>query len=42
VVGVTLFQSGDDHGWPSFEVEPVADWLADWIAGQRPEATVAP
>jgi hypothetical protein len=28
VLGVTLFESGDAGGWPSFDIEPVADWLA--------------
>lgn len=28
VLGVTLFESGDSRGWPSFDIEPVADWLA--------------
>jgi len=28
VVGVTLFQLGDSAGWRSFDLEPVATWLA--------------
>ena len=28
VLGATLFQCGDATGWPSFEVEPIAPWLA--------------
>jgi hypothetical protein len=35
VIGSTLFQSGDPAGWPSFEIEPVALWLAGHIAGAR-------
>lgn len=28
VIGVTLFQIGDSKGWWSFDLEPVAGWLA--------------
>ncbi len=35
VVGVTLFQIGNPEGWWSFDLEPIAGWLADHIA-QRP------
>ncbi len=31
ILGVTLFQSGDSAGWPSFDVEPIADWLAAYL-----------
>jgi hypothetical protein len=31
VVGVTLFQMGDPGIWPSFELEPISAWLADWL-----------
>ncbi len=34
VVGVTLFQIGNPGGWWSFDVEPVAQWLADVIANR--------
>ena len=37
VLAVTLFQIGDPRGWPSFDLEPVADWLARHIASLRPE-----
>lgn len=37
VVGVTLFQIGDPGGWWSFDLEPIAQWLADVIAN-RPRA----
>ncbi|HOJ55837.1 MAG TPA: hypothetical protein PLI64_14915 [Phycisphaerae bacterium] len=32
VIGCTLFQIGDASGWPSFELEPIAEWLARQIA----------
>ncbi|HEV3203127.1 MAG TPA: hypothetical protein VGY77_02030 [Gemmataceae bacterium] len=31
VLGVTLFEIGDPRGWPSFDLEPVADWLATYL-----------
>lgn len=31
VLGVTLFQSGDVTGWPSFDIEPVGDWMAEHL-----------
>lgn len=37
VVGVTLFQIGNPGGWWSFDLEPIAQWLADVIAN-RPRA----
>ncbi len=36
VLGATLFQSGDTRGWPSFDIEPIADWLASWLLAHRP------
>ncbi len=39
VLGATLFQSGDARGWPSFDVDPAASWLAGHIrnaAAARP------
>lgn len=36
VIGCTLFQMGDPGGWPSFELEPIADWLAGQIAAGAP------
>ncbi|MCS6776773.1 MAG: Ig-like domain-containing protein [Chloroherpetonaceae bacterium] len=35
VVGITLFQSGDTGGWPSFEIEPIAGWMADYLNASR-------
>lgn len=35
IIGATLFQSGDAI-WPSFELEPILPWLADYIAKARP------
>ncbi len=32
VVGVTLFQIGDPQGWWSFDLEPISDWLASYLA----------
>ncbi|MDW8103677.1 MAG: dockerin type I domain-containing protein [Armatimonadota bacterium] len=37
IIGATLFQIGDPSGWWSFDVEPIAQWLADVIAN-RPRA----
>ncbi|GIV18887.1 MAG: hypothetical protein KatS3mg023_0638 [Armatimonadota bacterium] len=34
VVGSTLFQIGNPEGWWSFDVEPIAQWLADVIANR--------
>lgn len=36
VVGCTLFQIGDPYGWYSFDLEPVAAWLAGHIAAAQP------
>jgi len=36
VLGVTLFQIGDPTGWWSFDIEPIAQWLADVIANRPP------
>jgi hypothetical protein len=33
VLGVTLFQSGSP-GWASYEIEPIASWLADYLTSQ--------
>jgi len=35
VVGVTLFQIGDPQGWWSFDLEPIADWLASHLSKER-------
>ena len=35
ILGVTLFQSGDAAGWPSFEIEPVAGWIAQHLRSAR-------
>lgn len=31
VKGVTLFQIGDPQGWDSFDLEPLADWLSNYL-----------
>jgi hypothetical protein len=31
VVGVTLFEIGDPQGWPTFDLEPIAGWLANFL-----------
>lgn len=31
IIGVTLFQNGDPGGWGSFDLEPIADWLANYL-----------
>lgn len=42
VLGSTLFQIGTP-GWPSFEVEPIAGWLADYLVVHSvPELTCSP
>ncbi|MCS7186129.1 MAG: hypothetical protein RMK89_04145 [Armatimonadota bacterium] len=35
VVGMTLFQIGDPQGWWSFDLEPVSDWLASYLASAK-------
>lgn len=35
VLGVTLFQIGDPQNWPSFELETLAPWLADYLRRKR-------
>lgn len=36
VLGVALFQIGGP-GWPSFELEPISDWLANYLGGKPAE-----
>lgn len=36
VVGCTLFQIGDPEGWSSFDLEPMAGWLANHLRSGRP------
>lgn len=36
ILGVTLFQSGDPAGWGSFEIEPIAGWLTNYLLANRP------
>jgi hypothetical protein len=31
VMGCTLFQNGDPGGWWSFELEPIAPWMRDYL-----------
>jgi hypothetical protein len=31
VWGVTLFEIGDPQGWPTYDLEPVAGWLANYL-----------
>jgi len=33
VLGCALFQIGDPAGWRSFDLEPIADWLAAYLKG---------
>jgi hypothetical protein len=35
VKGITLFEIGDPQGWDSFDLEPIADWLASYLNGDR-------
>ncbi len=30
VLGAALFQNGDQHGWKSFDLEPLADWFVEY------------
>lgn len=32
VKGVTLFEIGDPGGWGTFDLEPISDWLADYLS----------
>lgn len=34
VKGITLFEIGDPRGWDSFDLEPVTDWMADYLNGK--------
>ncbi|MGI8965799.1 MAG: CARDB domain-containing protein, partial [Limisphaerales bacterium] len=31
LLGCTLFQNGDPGGWSSFDLEPIADWLKNYL-----------
>ncbi|MGQ9454346.1 MAG: hypothetical protein ACUVRS_08110 [Armatimonadota bacterium] len=31
VIGITLFEIGHPEHWDSFDLEPIADWLADYL-----------
>ena len=31
VLGCTLFQNGDPGGWSSFDLEPIADWMRNYL-----------
>ena len=35
VKGVTLFQIGNDSDWGAFNLEPIADWLAEYLRSQK-------
>ena len=35
VVGVTLFEIGHPENWDSFDLEPLADWLADYLGKNK-------
>ncbi len=39
VLGVTLFQCGSP-GWPSYEIEPIAGWMADYLNSQDATPTI--
>lgn len=36
VIGVTLFQIGNETDWAAFNLEPIADWLANHIRSEIP------
>ncbi len=35
VLGVTLFEIGHPEHWDSFDLEPIADWLADYLGSTK-------
>lgn len=39
VIGATLFQIGDVPGWGSFDLEPIAPWLANHLSSLRATGT---
>ncbi len=39
ILGCTLFQSGDLVGWWSFDIEPIAAWLAQHLQNNRATGT---
>lgn len=38
ILGVTLFQIGTQN-WPSFDLEPISDWMAAYLRSQRNDAS---
>jgi hypothetical protein len=40
ILGCTLFQIGDPVGWWSFDLEPIASWLAQHLQNNRATGTV--
>jgi hypothetical protein len=40
ILGCTLFQIGDPVGWWSFDLEPIASWLAQHLRNNRATGTV--
>ncbi|MCL4338930.1 hypothetical protein M1271_04535 [Patescibacteria group bacterium] len=34
ILGVTLFQIGNNSDWKSFNVDPIASWLSNYLGGQ--------
>ncbi len=34
ILGVTLFQTGNNSDWKSFNVDPIASWLSNYLGGQ--------
>ncbi|MGQ9523776.1 MAG: hypothetical protein ACUVTZ_02950 [Armatimonadota bacterium] len=39
VIGVTLFQIGNPEGWKSFDLEPIAPWLAAHLRQSQPRGS---
>lgn len=35
MIGVTLFQIGNPEGWWSFDLEPIADWLKNYLQNNK-------
>src|SRR5947209_19685293 len=33
VLGCTLFENGDPGGWSSFDLEPIAGWMKNYLLG---------
>jgi hypothetical protein len=41
-IGDTLFEIGDPGGWGTFDLEPIAGWLAGYVASAAPSTPPSP